>query len=125
MIKQNGQLKLDTLKREIFVTTSEVPIPDLFDIFIRKRTHISIVTDEFGNVVGLVTMEDIIETLLGLEIMDESDSIEDMQKLARKNWERRAKRIGLIQRRDDAQPEELKDEEHLSEETAGDRKNNG
>lgn len=125
MIKQNGQSKLETLKREIFVTTSEVPIPDLFDIFIRKRTHISIVTDEFGNVVGLVTMEDIIETLFGLEIMDESDSIEDMQKLARKNWERRAKRLGLIQRREEAQPEELQNEDNVSEDSSGDRKNKG
>jgi|TARA_Y100001960_G_scaffold260836_1_gene281427 CBS domain containing-hemolysin-like protein len=125
MIKQNGQSKLETLKREIFVTTSEVPIPDLFDIFIRKRTHISIVTDEFGNVVGLVTMEDIIETLLGLEIMDESDSIEDMQKLARKSWERRAKRLGLIQRREEAQPEELQNEDNVSEDSSGDRKNKG
>ena len=40
-------------------------------------------------------MEDIIETLLGLEIMDESDTIEDMQAQARKNWERRAKRMGI------------------------------
>jgi len=40
-------------------------------------------------------MEDIIETLLGLEIMDESDAVEDMQVAARKNWERRAKRMGL------------------------------
>jgi len=125
MIKQNGQSKLETLKREIFVTTSEVPIPDLFDIFIRKRTHISIVTDEFGNVVGLVTMEDIIETLLGLEIMDESDSIEDMQKLARKSWERRAKRLGLIQRREEAQPEELQNEDNVSEDSSGDRQNKG
>lgn len=125
MIKQNGQVKLEALKREIFVTTSEVPIPDLFDIFIRKRTHISIVTDEFGNVVGLVTMEDIIETLLGLEIMDESDSIEDMQKLARKSWERRAKRLGLIQRREEAQPEELQNEDNVSEDSSGDRKNKG
>ena len=125
IIKQNGHAKLETLKREIFVTTSEVPIPDLFDIFIRKRTHISIVTDEFGNVVGLVTMEDIIETLLGLEIMDESDSIEDMQKLARKSWERRAKRLGLIQRREEAQPEELQNENDLPEDSVGDRQNKG
>ena len=46
---------------------------------------------------GLVTQEDMIETLLGLEIMDESDTIEDMQLLARKSWERRAKRLGIIE----------------------------
>ena len=47
------------------------------------------------NIHNIVTMEDIIETLLGLEIMDESDAIEDMQAAARKNWERRAKRMGI------------------------------
>jgi CBS domain containing-hemolysin-like protein len=66
------------------------------------------IVDQFGNTVGLVTMEDIIETLLGLEIMDESDSIEDMQMLARQNWEKRAKRLGLIQRKDNEEKEESK-----------------
>jgi CBS domain containing-hemolysin-like protein len=45
---------------------------------------------------GIVTMEDIIETLLGIEIVDESDNTEDMQALARKNWEKRAKRMGIL-----------------------------
>ena len=72
-------------------------IPQLFDIFIRKREHIALVVDEYGSVSGLVTMEDIIETLLGMEIMDESDNVEDLQQLARKTWEDRAKRLGIIE----------------------------
>jgi CBS domain containing-hemolysin-like protein len=42
-------------------------------------------------------MEDVIETLLGLEIMDESDNVEDLQLLARRNWEERAKKTGIIE----------------------------
>ena len=57
----------------------------------------AIVVDEYGMVSGLVTMEDLFETLIGLEIVDEMDDVEDMQLLARKNWEIRAKKLGLIQ----------------------------
>ena len=97
MVNGNGDLPLFEIKREILVTQRTTPIPKLFDIFIAKREHISLVVDEFGSVSGLATMEDVIETLLGLEIMDESDSVADLQQLARKNWETRAKRTGVIE----------------------------
>lgn len=96
MLNNKGSDPISTLKRDIFITDEMTPIPELFETFIQNRTHLAIVVDKFGNTVGLVTMEDIIETLLGLEIMDEQDSIEDMQVLARKNWEKRAKRLGII-----------------------------
>ncbi|MEX2350079.1 MAG: CBS domain-containing protein, partial [Flavobacteriaceae bacterium] len=96
MIDQKGPEPLSSLKREVLTTSSDTPIPELFEILIEKRTHITIVSDEYGNPIGIVTMEDIIETLLGLEIMDESDNVADMQALARKNWESRAKRLGII-----------------------------
>jgi CBS domain containing-hemolysin-like protein len=105
IVEEHGDKTLADIKRDIHVIQSDTPIPDLFDIFIKQRTHISLVVDEFGNTIGIVTMEDIIETLLGLEIMDESDTIEDMQIAARKNWERRAKRMGI----------QLKDEEAKEE----------
>lgn len=95
IVEDNGQKLLSDIKREIFVIDPEKPIPDLFETFIKQRSHLAMVVDEFGNTIGIVTMEDIIETLLGLEIMDESDDIEDMQVAARKNWERRAKRMGI------------------------------
>jgi CBS domain containing-hemolysin-like protein len=95
IVEAHGDKTLADLKREISVVNAEKPIPEMFDTFIQKRTHMSLVVDEFGNTIGVVTMEDIIETLLGLEIMDESDAIEDMQIQARKNWELRAKRMGI------------------------------
>ena len=96
IINGNGDKSLSHLKREILVTNRNLPIPDLFKKFIAKREHIALVVDEYGTTSGLVTMEDVIETLLGLEIMDESDNVADLQHLARKNWEERARKIGLL-----------------------------
>lgn len=96
IINKNGNLPLSDIRRDILITRRNTPIPQLFDTLIAKREHIALVVDEYGSVAGLVTMEDVIETLLGLEIMDESDSIADLQVLARKNWENRAKQAGVI-----------------------------
>jgi magnesium and cobalt exporter, CNNM family len=95
LVEEHGSKTLSDIKRDIAVIDAKKPIPDLFDTFLKQRTHIALVVDEFGSTIGVVTMEDIIETLLGLEIMDESDTIEDMQVAARKNWKRRAERMGL------------------------------
>ena len=65
------------------------------ELFLDKRQHIAIVVGEYGETQGLVTMEDVIETLLGFEIVDEGDKIEDMQQLARKLWRKRAESLGL------------------------------
>lgn len=97
IINGKGEEKLDTLKREIFITNRNLPIPDLFEKFITEKEHIALVVDEYGTTSGLVSMEDVIETLLGMEIMDESDNVEDLQLMPRKNWEVRAKKIGIIE----------------------------
>lgn len=88
--------QLVEIKRRLLVVDREVPIPSLFEQLVQEREHVALVVDEFGSVSGLVTMEDVIETLLGLEIMDESDTDSDMQQLARENWRIRAKRLGII-----------------------------
>ena len=95
LVEDHGNKMLSHIKRDIFIVHAEKPIPELFEVFIKQRGHIALVVDEFGNTIGVITMEDIIETLLGLEIMDESDDVEDMQVAARKSWERRAKRMGI------------------------------
>jgi len=97
LVNKEGSKKLSEIKREIITTNRNTPIPELFNLFMEKREHIAEVVDEYGTMSGIATMEDVIETLLGLEIIDEYDNVQDMQQLARKNWEKRAKRIGLIQ----------------------------
>jgi len=97
IINENGDSPLSTIRRDILMTTRNTSIPQLFETFISKKEHVALVTDEYGSISGLVTMEDIIETLLGLEIMDESDHHEDLQVLARKKWEARAKKTGIIE----------------------------
>ena len=97
IIHGKGEEKLATIQRAITITKRDLPIPELFDKLIEQREHIALVVDEYGTVSGLVTQEDVIETLLGLEIMDESDNVADLQNLARKSWETRAKRLGIIE----------------------------
>ena len=83
IVKKNGNSQLVSIKRKSIFSNYESLIPKVFDRLIKDREHISIVTDEYGTVTGIVTMEDIIETLLGREIMDETDTVKDMQVLAK------------------------------------------
>ncbi|HEY5775026.1 MAG TPA: CBS domain-containing protein, partial [Xanthomonadales bacterium] len=98
LVKGYGDRPLGTIKRNILAVHEYFPISSLFDRFLEKREHIALVVDEYGGMAGIVTMEDVMETLLGMEITDESDSTDDMQALARKKWEQRARRIGLIEK---------------------------
>ncbi|MGB3775358.1 MAG: CNNM domain-containing protein [Leeuwenhoekiella sp.] len=95
IVEDHADKTLEDLRRDIKIVHADKVIPELFESFIQERTHIALVTDEFGNTIGVVTMEDIIETLLGLEIMDENDTVADMQEQARESWKRRAKRRGI------------------------------
>ena len=97
LVDGEGDKPLVSIRRDVLAVKQNFPIPELFTHFTQKREHIAIVMDEFGGTAGLVTMEDVIETLLGLEIVDEQDSATDMQALARKQWEERARSVGLIE----------------------------
>ncbi len=68
---------------------------DLLDLMLKERIHIAMVVGEYGEVKGLVSLEDVLETLLGLEIVDEIDRVEDMQELARQLMEKRVKRLNM------------------------------
>ena len=91
-----GNQTLESLLREITVVPETMSLSALFERLTGRLDHIALVVDEYGGFAGIVTMEDIVETLLGLEIVDEEDEVTDMQELARQQWLRRARRLGLI-----------------------------
>ena len=79
--------RLKDLRRPIIVFYENFPIPKLFEELLLKKEHFALIINEYGGMQGLATMEDIIETLLGLEIMDEKDIEVNMQELAKKKWD--------------------------------------
>ena len=97
LAEDHDEKKLTEIRRPIIFVKDSDPLPTLLDTLVVKREHIAMVADDFGSIVGIVSMEDLFETILGLEIMDESDAVEDMQRLARKNWKERAKKLGIIE----------------------------
>jgi CBS domain containing-hemolysin-like protein len=101
IINGKGDEPLSSIRRAILITNRDLSIPDLFDKLIKEKEHIALVVDEYGSVSGIVSQEDVIETLLGLEIMDETDNVADLQALARKSWKNRAKKMGIIEDKND------------------------
>lgn len=101
IIAKKDDTPLKSLLREIPVVFEGLAIPELYRMLIGQNEHIAFVVDEYGGTAGIVTMEDVIETVIGMEIMDETDKIEDLQKAARIKWEERARKMGI-------DPEKLK-----------------
>ena len=87
----NSQLKIEALAMPVHVVPHSKSVSSLLDEFIKRKEHLFIVVDEYGATLGIITMEDAIETLLGVEIMDEFDSVEDMRKLALEQWKQNRK----------------------------------
>ena len=79
-------IKLKTLKRDILTVPKTINVLLLFNQLLERKEHMSIVVDEYGGLSGIITTEDIIETLIGLEIIDETDKVVDMQKFAKQKW---------------------------------------
>ncbi|MCL1059036.1 CNNM domain-containing protein [Shewanella gelidimarina] len=84
------------LKHNLLVIPETAKILPLFELMIKRNTKIAMVVDEYGSGEGIVTLEDIVESLLGLEIVDSNDPVTDMQQLARKLWSRRMKHKGIV-----------------------------
>jgi CBS domain containing-hemolysin-like protein len=93
--KDQHDQNLSAYSRSIEVIPESMRLTGAFERMVSNREHVAIVVDDYGGLAGLITLEDIVETLLGLEIVDEADTRDDMQQFARSRWEGRAKKMGL------------------------------
>ena len=79
------------ISRPILTFPENEPVGNIWETFLEKKEHISVIIDEYGTFRGIVTMEDVIETMLGQEIVDETDEVVDMQEYAKEQWEKAQK----------------------------------
>lgn len=98
-------LKLKDIKREIVFITDKKPLFSAWELLLEKKEHIAVVVDQYGGMDGIITMEDIIESLLGFEIVDEKDTITDMQQYARERWKMRQDKYRIINQIDNVKEE--------------------
>lgn len=88
---------LGDVRRDISFFNEEMSISEIWENMLQRKEQIGIVIDEYGSFSGILTLEDIIETIFGLEIIDENDEVTDMQQYAKDRWEKRQKRFKKIQ----------------------------
>jgi len=86
---------LTDIKRNLLTVLESKALPDLMQTMVNERVTMSLIINEYGDPLGIATMEDLVETMLGMEIVDESDSHIDMQQRARELWRMRARAAGL------------------------------
>ncbi len=100
------KVRLGDIKRDITLFNEEIAISDIWEQLLKNKEQIGLIIDEYGCFTGIITLEDIIETIFGLEIIDEMDEVSDMQQYARERWERRQKRYRQIELPDDDDEED-------------------
>lgn len=93
MAEDNFNTPLNDIIRPILTFSEEDSVADIWEKLLEKKEHISAILDEYGSLRGIVTMEDVIETMLGQEIVDEKDEVVDMQEYAKDQWEKAQKEI--------------------------------
>jgi CBS domain containing-hemolysin-like protein len=98
LAEDQHQLTLKDIKRNIVYVPDSMVLFSLWEELLSKKEHIALIVDEYGGMDGIATMEDIIETLLGLEIVDEKDTVSDMQAFARERWKARQTKYNLLEK---------------------------
>lgn len=99
--KGENKRLIKEIKKEIIIIPNTMSLLSIWEKFLDKKEHIALVVDEYGGVDGIVTMEDIIESMLGLEIMDEDDTIVDMQKYARDRWKTKQAKYNFLNKQEE------------------------
>lgn len=95
-IRNGGQTKLkDFQQRELRAVLEETRLSAVLEKLLDNREHILLVVDKYGGMEGVVTLEDVVETLIGIEIVDEADKHIDMRRVAREKWESRMEKLGI------------------------------
>ena len=97
MAEDKFNTTLNDILRPVLRFSEEDSVSDIWETLIEKKEHISVILDEYGSLRGIVTMEDVIETMLGHEIVDEKDEVVDMQEYAKEQWEKAQKEMEIIQ----------------------------
>lgn len=87
------QKTLGEIKRSLPMFNEEMTVGEVFDSMLKQKCQIAVVIDEYGSFRGIITLEDVIETIFGFEIIDENDEIADMQQYARERWKQRQRRF--------------------------------
>lgn len=88
---RNDSLSLKEIKKESYSINENIPVSKALNLFIKKKEHMFIVVDSYDQTEGIITLEDCVETILGVEIMDESDAVEDMQAYAKQQMKMKRK----------------------------------
>lgn len=95
LLEGQGDQALSSIKREVSMINENSKLTELFDKQTGHNTQMTVVVDSYGSITGLVTMEDVLETILGMEIIDETDDVADLREHARLKWKERAKKMGI------------------------------
>ncbi|MCF6339871.1 MAG: CNNM domain-containing protein [Sulfurimonas sp.] len=90
---EDDSVTVSSIKKKIFPINENIPVSKALDLFITKKEHMFLVTDSYDQTEGIITLEDCVETILGIEIVDESDSTVDMRELAKLKMKQKRKNL--------------------------------